>query len=146
MSDDFAALERELRDAAARYDPLPAHLPEQARLALVWRTVDAELAELVFDSSEAGQVALVRGVDQPRLLTFDAGELSVEVEIAGGRLVGQLVPAQPAEIELQRRGGQPLAVPSDELGRFTVDVSGGGPLRLCCRRAAGRQVVTDWFM
>jgi hypothetical protein len=148
---EHADLERELREAAERLDPVPAHLSQWAVEAFTWRTIDAELAELVFDSHAASEPALVRGAEQPRLLTFRAGDLSIEVEIAGAgdprQLVGQLVPAQPAEIDVETRPGeQRSTVAVDELGRFLVTPPADpGPLRLRCRAAGDRAVVTDWF-
>jgi len=57
-----AGLEAGLRDAAARFDPVPAELIQAAVAAFSWRTADAELAALAFDSllDQAGD-ALVRG-------------------------------------------------------------------------------------
>jgi hypothetical protein len=145
--DELAALEQELREAVARLDPVPEHLRRQAEAGFTWRTVDAELAVLVYDSSMVAEPALVRGGDQPRLLTFRTDDLSIEVAIPGAGepgLVGQLVPGQPAEVEVQQ-AGQRLAVGADRLGRFTVTPPAAGPLRLHCRPPAGRPVVTDWF-
>lgn len=146
---ELAALEQELRMAAGLLDPVPPGLVEQAVAGFTWRTVDAELAELVYDSAADREPAGVRGGDQPRLLTFRTDRLSIEVELAGAgggpaELVGQLIPAQPAEVELQQ-AGQQLPVSTDQLGRFTVTPPASGPLRLHCRPPAGRPVVTDWF-
>jgi hypothetical protein len=68
---DEAALEAGLRDAAARFDPVPAELIQAAVAAFSWRTADAELAALAFDSllDQPGD-ALVRSAGGPRLLSF----------------------------------------------------------------------------
>src|SRR5262245_56968082 len=144
-------LERELSLAAEMFDPVPVHLPAFAIEAFAWRTIDADIAELVFDSL-AAEVSLVRGADQPRVLTFQAGDLSIELEIAADarpahRLVGRLVPAQTAEIEV-RVGERPISVTSDGLGRFTATVPSTGPFSLRCRPIGGTDqwhVVTDWI-
>src|SRR5580700_7976020 len=103
---DEAALEAGLRDAAARFDPVPAELIQAAVAAFSWRTADAELAALAFDSllDQAGD-ALVRSAGGPRLLAFQAGQLTIEVEVTGTgssrELVGQLIPAQRAGLEIR---------------------------------------------
>ncbi len=150
MSDDDE-LERELRRAERLLDPVPPHLLRGAVDMFEWRTIDAELAELVFDSVAAREAMLVRGADQPRLLTFQAGDLSIELEVTGTGaargIAGRLIPAQPADIEI-RYGDRQLTVSADALGRFSVTSPGSGPLSLRCRpagSAASGQVVTDWI-
>ncbi len=148
MPDDDE-LEQELRRAEQLLDPVPAHLARGAVDMFDLRAIDAELAALVFDSADAGMVAAVRGSGQPRLLTFRAGDLSIELELAGTTLErgisGRLIPAQPAEIEI-RFGDQRLAVTADELGRFTVTSAGSGPISLRFQSGglASAQVVTEW--
>ena len=91
------ALLQELRAAARRFDPPPDSVLEAARASLTWRTIDAELAALEFDSAVDLAATAVRGGEGPRLLTFAAPGLNIEVEVSpiGPRrqLVGQLVPA-----------------------------------------------------
>ena len=86
MSDDRSGLEEELRDLARLLDPVPEHLVRQAVSAYAWHTVDAEPAELTFDSFAPEQAALVRGPRGPRLLTFEAPTLTVEIEITKAEL------------------------------------------------------------
>lgn len=142
----------ELRALGSRIDPPPQLLTDFARAALGWRTLDAELAELTYDSAvDDTLVATVRGaVRGPRLLTFDLGEVTVEVEVTADgdqrRLIGQVVPMQPARIEVRHSGGV-TAVDADELGRFGADGLSAGPVSLRCRLDAddGERVVhTDW--
>lgn len=141
--DALDALETRLRRAAELADPVPASLTDAALAAFALRTLDAELARLTFDSLVEGAGA-VRG-DGPRTLTFTTGEVTVEVELADGRLVGQLLPAAgPAEIEVRRTSGA-ITVRADDLGRFAVEPFGPGPFSLRCRLSPDRTVVTDWF-
>jgi hypothetical protein len=144
---DDEQLMRELRRAADLMDPMPDHLVATARAAFTWRTVDAELAELVFDSLTAA--APVRGTAEPRLLTFQTSELTIEAELdhgeGRGRMVGWLTPPAPVEIEIRHRRGT-VTVTTDPLGRFAVGGLPRGPMRLLCRPAGtGSAVVTDWF-
>lgn len=147
-----AELEAGLREAAARLDPVPAELIQAATAAFGWRSVDAELAELVFDSrlDQAG-AALVRGAGGPRLLHFRAGLLTIEVEVTSTgsacELVGQVFPAQWAGLDI-RHGAQVDHAAIDDLGRFRAEFVPAGPVSLYCRPASGgpgTAVVTDWI-
>jgi hypothetical protein len=149
-------LMEQLRTLFDRVDPVDPDLLERARFAYTWRTVDAELAELSFDSLVDREV--VAGVRDggtatlgPRLLGFGAvvgGEdVAIEVEITPGPgrpvLVGQLLPPGPGTVEVQSGTGRVTAVRADDLGRFQVEPVPGGPLRLrVC--LGGRRVQTTW--
>jgi hypothetical protein len=154
--DDDALLD-ELRHVVAQLDPIPGAVRIAARAALEWRTLDAELAALVHDSAVDEPLFAVRGTAGPRALTFEAPDLTIEVEAeaeaaageAGGmRLVGQLVPPQPAEIAV-RHGDELTAVRADERGRFAAHGIAPGPVSLRCRLdgapGAGRLVETGWL-
>ena len=150
MPDDDE-LERELKSAEQLLDPIPPRLLRDAMDIFGWRTIDAELAELVFDSADNQAAELVRGSGQPRLLTFQASDLSIELELTAGgperRIAGRLVPARPADVEI-RYGVLQRTVTTDELGRFSVTSPGSGPVSLRFRPAgstASWQVVTDWI-
>jgi hypothetical protein len=144
MPEEFTELEQQLREAAAALDPPAPHLIDRAEAAFSWRTIDSELAELAYDSL-AQERQLVRGGDQPRVLTFRTETLSIELELTGDRLVGALVPAQQTEVTLQHSDGREVSFHADQHGRFTA-ATRGGPLRLRCHPAGARQaVVTDWF-
>ncbi len=144
-------LEEELRQVAARIEPVPPRLIQAAIDAYAWRTIDADLAELVFDSrSDQREPALVRGSQQDRLLSFRTGDLSIEVEVAAAGstrgLTGQIVPPQPATVQIRHREGT-VTVAADELGCFSADSLPAGPVRLRCLLAdagGGPPVVTDW--
>ena len=117
---DEPELEVELRQAAARFDPVPPALLQAAAGAFSWRTIDAELAELTFDSLvDQDELALVRGPAQRRLLSFQAGGLAIDLEVtsasSGRELVGQLAPPQQASVEI-RSGTGVVVIEADELG------------------------------
>lgn len=140
----------ELRAMAAQHDPVPLEATAAARSAIAWRTMDAELAELTADSSVAPQeLTGVRGVGAPALLTFDAADVSVEVEVmeqpdGRRRLLGQLIPTGPGSVEI-RHGAGSVSVTADEVGRFTAADLPAGPLSLRCH-VGDRVVETDWFL
>jgi hypothetical protein len=142
MDDDAApdaALEAELRQAADLFDPVPPELIRDAITAFGLRALDAELAELTYDSLlEDG----VRGRDAPRMLTFTAGALYISVEISGDRwLIGQLLPPRPARIEVRGRNST-ISATADSLGRFASGPLASGPFSL--RLRLDPDVVTDW--
>ena len=151
-TDDDILLD-ELRRVVATMDSIPEHAQEAARAAIEWRTIDAELAALVSDSIVDEPALAVRGTTEPRLLTFEAPELTIELEaepLGDGRLrlVGQLVPAQRAEIAV-RHGDELLATRADERGRFVTCAVEAGHVSLRCRldgkAGPGRLVETAWL-
>jgi hypothetical protein len=141
----------ELRGAAGRYDPPPARVMEAARSSLTWRTIDPELAALSFDSVVDQPANAVRSEGGPRLLTFEAPDLTVEVEVSAAgtkrQLVGQLTPSQRARIDIRHAGGI-TTVDTDDLGRFRADAIGAGPVSLSCHPTAppsATPFVTEWI-
>jgi hypothetical protein len=140
------ALLADIRDVFTEIDPVPPEVVAAAKASYTWRTIDAELAELVDDSALA-PTAGIRGQGGPRLLTFEAPTVTVVVEVTdvGGtrRMLGQLVQPQQAEVEVRHADGS-VPVPADELGRFSVDTIPAGPVSLSCRIASGQAVVTSW--
>ncbi|MEZ3181643.1 hypothetical protein KYY02_24005 [Streptomyces pimonensis] len=139
---DSGLLEEELRQAAAVLDPMPPALLQIAVDAYALHDLDARVAELTFDSlADAVPVRGATGV--PRMLTFTAGEVTLDVEVTEEGLMGQVLPPGPARIEVL--GGPQAAVPltADDLGRFTAaPPSGPFALRL---RTDDDVVVTEWL-
>ncbi|HEY0870717.1 MAG TPA: hypothetical protein VGD55_09995 [Acidothermaceae bacterium] len=136
-----------LFNVVTNVDPVPASVVEAARAAFIWRTIDAELAELTADSAMA--TAGVRSSSAPRLLTFEGAGVEVEVEVAQTgstrRLTGQLVPVGPARVTVRWSGGTQEAV-ADDLGRFAVEGIPAGTVSLVVDRAgAEHPIVTSWI-
>ena len=103
----------------------PPEVVEAAKGLFTWRTVDAELADARPTTrwstpAEPG----VRAAGQPRILTFEAGGLTVEVEVddvpGARRLIGQLTPPGRAELELRTSGRR-----GDRRGRRAGPVRAG---------------------
>ncbi|ELS58258.1 hypothetical protein STVIR_0809 [Streptomyces viridochromogenes Tue57] len=140
---DVELLEEELRQAAAILDPVPPELRQIAVEAYALHDLDARIAELTFDS--VVDAIPVRGAtDAPRMLTFRAGEVTVDVEVTAQGLMGQVLPPQQARIEVL--GGPQTATPvmADDMGRFSSDAPPSGPFALRLR-TGGEIVVTEWL-
>jgi len=137
----------ELRSVLRRTDPVPAEVTDFAKTALGWRRLDAELAELLEDSAlESEAPALARGTAGVRSLTFRSDELTIDVEVQPGMLLGQLAPAAAATIELQVENGDvAAAIEADALGRFRLPLEGEGRFRLRVLRPGASAVETSWF-
>jgi hypothetical protein len=124
--DDLMA---ELAQAVAEEHAVTDRRREAARAAFTWRSVDAELMELLHDSAlEAG--AAVRGAGDPgRMLSFGRGGLIVELEVGAGAVTGQVLPAQDATLTLQTTGTEDRTVAADGAGFFRIEEVGSGPVR-----------------
>jgi hypothetical protein len=141
----------ELRRIAAVVDPIPEALVHAGRESLTWLRVDAELAELLSDSVvDDERLALVRSSGGVRAVTFEADGFTIELDIlddgAQRTLVGQLVPAASAEIEVQTSTA-PLTVTADTHGRFRVENVPPGRMRLRVtgHPAAAAPTETSWI-
>jgi hypothetical protein len=154
LSDD--ELMAELSRLAAQFDPVPTDVVSKARSsyssASAW---DVALAKLVYDSTtdQNDARALVRAGPGARDLTFESPGLTIEVEVgpAGSsrdghlQILGQLVPAGAASIEVRRPDGSCL-VCADELGRFAVEDATPGPISLRCTPAGTASTDTEWIL
>jgi hypothetical protein len=142
----FAALDEALREARA----VPRRFVEAGKAAYAWHNVDAELAALTYDSAAAAdredrELAITRAEPAPlRSLTFASGRLRIQLEVTHEALLGQVVPAQAAAIEL-RTAVDRRDIAVDELGWFRIRPIPTGSFRLHCRPAEGPAVLTDWI-
>ena len=143
-SDD--RLLEDLQSLLGRVERPPRPVIEAAKESYTWRTVDAELAALTSDSVLEEAVG-VRGTQEPRLLTFEARDLIIEIEVsvagAERRLLGQLVPPRAAQIDLRQEGATRTAQ-ADVTGRFAVRNLLDRPLSLRCTFVDREPVHTEW--
>jgi hypothetical protein len=137
----------QLAEAQAEAASVPRDFIEAGKAAYAWRTIDAELAELVYDSAlEAQSGAAVRAEEaQLRSFTFTSSAVTIEIEVTDKALLGQLVPPQPGEVEVVTSAGSSHAEPIDEVGCFTIRPVPAGSFRLHCRTATGLFVSTGWL-
>lgn len=151
----IAALTREatfrrLAELVRRDDAVPPEVVEAARASFAWRSVDDELAALVYDSDRDGELlANVRATGRSsRMLTFEAPGIALEVEVSGSRpreLVCQVVPPQAVTLELLGPGGVRAAA-EDDFGTFHFPSVPPGAVKLRCRLRSGGSspVATSW--
>lgn len=130
-------------------DPVPDAVLDAARATFTWRTIDAELAALVFDSAAVGLEG-VRGTETTRQMTFRSPGVEIELQVVSEtrrRIVGQLVPPQQAEVALHHQDATQVAR-SDRLGRFTFNDVPSGSIRLVCKLEdeSGATVQTEWTL
>ena len=144
----LAALRESLR---ARQD-VPPWFTEAGQSAYAWHNIDAQLAQLTYDSrcdQDLASVTRSAGTrSEPasiRALTFTSVRLSIELEVTTDSLVGQIIPPRQGTIEQQGRDGETATAPIDEIGCFYIQPVPTGSFRLRCRTCDGLDVVTNWF-
>jgi len=136
-----------LRQALRSREAVPADFVDAGKHAYAWRNIDAELAELTYDSLSSAEYELSMRAEAAsiRALTFTSAQLTIELEIVGDSLLGQVVPAQRAAITMQPKIGAGITVDADEIGRFSIEPIPAGLFRLHCRTATGIETLTGLF-
>ena len=150
--DRSEALLDALRAALTTTDAVPDEVVAAAKASFTWRTIDAELAELSYDSLLVGELAGTRGEAETRTLSFEFGAVGIEIEIEtdgpARRLVGQIAPGVPESIEVHHvSGGEPLVIGPDRHGRFSLTGVERGAVRLLLRFVPGEgpaMLLTEW--
>jgi len=139
----LATLQQALSDRRA---VLP-ELVEAGKNAFTWHNIDAELAQLTYDSAcGADHLASTRAESATvRALTFTSPRLTIELEVTEDSLLGQALPPQAATIEVQVRTGAGRVVHTDEIGCFTIRPIPRSRFRLRAQAAAGIDVLTSWI-
>jgi hypothetical protein len=139
----LAALQQALRAQRA----VPPEFIEAGKNAFAWRNIDAELAQLTYDSTldPALELSLRAEAASIRALTFTSAHLTIELEVAQDSLLGQIIPAQPATIKIQPREGAETALATDEIGCFSIQPIPAGQFRMHCHTAADVDALTGWI-
>ena len=135
-----------LREAMRARQAVPSWFVETAKNAYAWHNVDAELAQLTYDSSrDEDRAALVRSETASiRALTFTSANLSIELEVTERSLLGRIIPPGPGTLETDTTTGV-TTWPVDEIGCFAVEPIPASPFRLRWRKADGTDVLTGWI-
>jgi hypothetical protein len=141
------ALLAQLREAISARRAVPPEFVEAAKNAFMWRNIDAELAQLTYDSTRSSDlVAATRSeAASIRALTFTSARLAIELEVTEDSVLGQIVPAQLATIEVQAQDGPRSVIATDEIGCFSISPVPAGPFQLRCQAAASADILTGWI-
>src|SRR4051812_2555367 len=107
--DDDDQLLLELGAAMRAGDAVPQRFVELGKQAFTWNGIDAELADLSYDSAAdqaANRFALARGASaELRALTFTVGDLVLELEITSAAVRGQVLPTVTGVVVLTGADG-----------------------------------------
>jgi hypothetical protein len=136
-----------LRKGLEESDPVPSDVAAFAKAAFTWRNIDAELAELDYDSAQEDVPAGVRSTTTVRMMSFQAGQWMIDIEYdeVAGRLIGATSPPARYSVDLHTSGAT-FTTESDDLGRFTADGIAPGPLGMVLRFTRGQVVKTQWVV
>jgi hypothetical protein len=146
VGDDDEVLLAALGEAIRAREEVPGWFVETGKNAYAWHNIDAELAQLTYDSdSDRDAVAVVRSeAASIRALTFTSVQLSIELEVGEGTLLGQVIPPRAGTLEVHTTAGV-ASTPVDEIGCFAVTPIPNSPFRLRCRTEDGTDVLTGWI-
>ena len=125
---------------------VPGWFVETGKNAYAWHNIDAELAQLTYDSESDRDLAAVARSEAAsiRALTFTSPHLSLELEVTESSLLGQIIPPRAGTLETHTTVGVTTS-PVDEIGCFVVEPIPASPFRLHCRTADGTDVLTGWI-
>ena len=145
MHDDEELLAA-LGEAIRAREAVPEWFVETGKNAYAWHNIDAELAQLTYDShTDRERAAVVRSETASiRALTFTSERLSIELEVSESTLVGQVIPPQAGTLEVHTTVGVTTS-PVDEIGGFVVEPKPASPFRLRFRASDGTDVLTGWI-
>ncbi len=147
------ALLAELRRVAATADPVPAGWRETAMTSFAWTSIDAEPAQLTYDSRSEPHVATSIGGDEvsgragpAREVRYTRGSLAIGLELDVGadkvRVLGRLTPGRTAIVVALWPEGRAEAT-TDDGGTFRFDELPRRPL--CVVVLGEAPVKTGWI-
>jgi hypothetical protein len=156
-SSEYEGWLRELAEALKEPRTVPSDVVRAAYGAYAWRSLEAELAELTFDSRAENPALAGSRADRsgPRALTFAGDGLTIELEVGPSGVDGQLVPPQSAEVSVMEEGGDVSVQVADDLGCFRIDPVPARPFLVRVRRdrpaagpalSVGRLLSTGWIV
>lgn len=136
-----------LRKGLEESDPVPSDVAAFAEAAFSWREIDAELAELDFDSADEDLPSGVRSSVTARMISFHVGQWTLDVEFdeTSGRMMGAISPEISYSIDIHSAGTF-FTTQSDDAGRFQAEGLLRGPLSLVLRFPSGFVFKTQWVV
>jgi hypothetical protein len=136
-----------LREAMRERQAVPDRFIETAKNAYAWHDIDAELAQLTYDSCrDADLTASVRSETASiRALAFSSARLLIDLEVNEDSLVGQVVPPQRGMIEAQTQTATAASELIDQVGCFSIEPIPPSPFRLHIQTEDGTDLITSWI-
>ena len=123
---------------------VPDAFVDMGKGAYAWHRIDAELAQLTYDSGTVRVAAVRSETASVRGLSFASAYLSMELEVAEDCLLGWVIPSRAGTLEAQTGAGASTETTVDEIGCFAVDPIPASPFRLRFRATDGTDVLTGW--
>ncbi len=123
---------------------VPDAFVDMGKGAYAWHRIDAELAQLTYDSGTVRIAAVRSETASVRALSFASAHLSMELEVTEDCLLGWVIPSRAGTLEAQTGAGASTETTVDEIGCFAVDPIPASPFRLRFRAADGTDVLTGW--
>jgi hypothetical protein len=115
----------ELATAIGHEREVPDRRRQAAYGAFAWRTVDQELLTLMHDSA-LHATAAVRGEEDARTVSFAGSGMTLELEVDGPNLTGQvLLPGSMGEVTMERADGESRTARTDASGFFSLPGASG---------------------
>jgi hypothetical protein len=146
---DDEKLLAELRVALAARAAVPLAFVEAGKSAYAWRHIEAELAQLTYDSwFDAELSASTRSEPESasiRAISFASARFAIEVEISHDAVFGQVIPPQPGTVEIATRAGHTTASAIDEVGCFSIEPRPDTAFRVRFRTEGQPDVLTGWI-
>lgn len=139
-----------LREAISARRAVPEEFVEAGKSAFAWHSIDAELAQLTYDSTDSHELSALTRAESTesasiRALTFTSKRAHIDLEVVESSLLGQILPVQRARIEVQADDDAEQAITTDETGCFSIHPIPRGPFRLRCRLTVGSDILTSWI-
>ncbi len=95
-----------LRESMRARREVPDAFVDMGKSAYAWHNIDAELAQLTYDSSRELAAGLRSETASIRALTFTSARISLEIEVTENSLLGQVIPAAGRNARDADRGGR----------------------------------------
>jgi len=113
------SLVAQISDAFDDVEPIPTRLTDAAKAAFTWRRADAELAELLFDSSTDELVGVRGTTSDRRSFRFGHGDFVIRVHLTQATLIVMVEPPLSVGCRVVTEG-RTEELRTDEYGEFAV--------------------------
>jgi hypothetical protein len=134
-----------LKESLQARQAVPPEFIEIGKNAYAWHNIDAELAQLSYDSIHDSALYERSETASVRSLTFTSAHVTIELEVDEDSLFGQTVPAQEGTIQVRTPAGAIASIPVDKVGYFAIRPIPPGSFRLHYRSTSGSDVLTGWI-